>query len=339
MSDTWRRSFAIGGFLLGSVVVACLVVLLAGRNPWLALTALFQGAFGSTYAFLNVWTKTVPLLLTGLAVTIAFRARFWNIGAEGQFMAGAIAAAAIGTIRGLPAVAHVPLVLAGSFAAGALWAGLAAWLKLRRGALEVISTIMLNFVALYLLSWLVHGPMMMASAGQPIGEPIAESAALPRLFGRGYTLHAGLLIALAAVWFGHVFLFRSERGFQIRMVGENPRAAAWAGIDVDRTIYRAALLSGGVAGIAGAVEILGVLGRLFDKVSPGYGFTAIAVALLARLHPLALIPAALFFGALDAGASRLQQGADVSHVLVLVIQAIVILATVASGIALRRRAA
>ena len=222
-----------------------------------------------------------------------------------------------------------------AFGAGAGWCAIAAWLKIRRGALEVISTIMLNFVALFALSWLVHGPLMQESGAQPTGDPVAASATLPRLLA-GHTLHAGILIALLAVAAGHVFLTRTELGFRLGMVGHNPRAASWAGIPVDRTIFLGAAISGGLAGLAGAVEILGVLGRLFDKVSPGYGFTAIAVALLARLNPWALVPSALFFGALAAGSSRLQQDADVSYVLVLVIQAVVILASVATGVIARR---
>jgi simple sugar transport system permease protein len=331
-----RRSLAMAGFLGLAVLLSALLVVLAGRSPGAALAALFDGAFGSTYAFLNVWTKTVPLLVTGLAVTIAFRAGFWNIGAEGQFVAGAIVAGWIGTRAGWPAVLHLPVVLVVAFAAGAGLCLLAAWLKVRRGAMEVISTIMLNFVALYFLSWLVHGPLQEASGAQPIGDPVAASAELPRLFGRGYTLHAGLLVALGLVVLGHFFLSRTETGFRLRMAGQGPRAARWAGIPVERSVLVAAALSGGLAGVAGAIEVLGVLGRLFDKVSPGYGFTAIAVALLARLRPLALIPAALFFGALEAGSSRLQQDADVSHVLVLVIQGIVILATVATGLVFAR---
>jgi simple sugar transport system permease protein len=334
---------SLGGQILllaGALVVSCLVVLAAGRDPVAAVAALFSGAFGSTYGFLNVWTKTCPLLFTGLAVLIAFRAGFWNIGAEGQFILGAIAAGWIGPWAGVPAALHVPLVLVVAFAAGALGCLAAAWLKIRRGALEVISTIMLNFVALYLLSWLVHGPLIQESGAQPIGDPIAATAVLPRTFGRAYTLHAGIFGALLAAVLGAFFLDRTEAGFRIRVVGRNPRAARWAGISPERSLWTAAALSGGVAALGGAVEVLGVLGRLFDKVSPGYGFTAIAVALLARLNPLALIPAALFFGALEAGSSRLQQEADVSYVLVLVIQAVVILASVASGrIAFRGRAA
>lgn len=322
--------------LAAGLLVSALLVLVAGKDPLAAMAALFRGAFGSAYGFLNVWTKACPLLLTGLAVLVAFRAGFWNIGAEGQLILGAIAAGWIGTAPGIPAGIHPGLALAGAFAAGAGWCLIAAWLRVRRGTMEVIATILLNFVALYLLSWLVHGPLMQASGAQPVGDAVADSARLPRLFGRTFTPHAGLLIAFAAAALAHFALARTETGFRLRAVGLNPRAAAWAGIPVERTVVIAAALSGGIAGVAGGVEILGVLGRLYDKVSPGYGFTAIAVALLARLRPVALIPAALFFGALEAGSSTMQQEAGVSRALVLVIQAVVILASVATGL-LRRR--
>lgn len=325
------------GFVVAALLLSGAVVAVAGRDPGLALRALIAGGFGSWWGFLNAWTKTCPLLLTGLAVLVAFRAGFWNIGGEGQFALGAIVAAWIGTQAGWTAVTHVPVILAGAFAAGAFWCLIAAWLRVRRGALEVISTIMLNFVAAHLLSWLVHGPLKQASGAQPIGNEIAASAVLPRLFGSAYPLHAGLPIALVAVGVVALFLGGTESGFRLRMIGGNADAARWAGVPVTRTIYRTAILSGGLAGVAGAVEILGVLGRLFDKVSPGYAFTAIAVALLARLRPVALVPAAFFFGVLEAGSSRMQQEADVSYVLVLVIQAVVILASVASGLALVRR--
>lgn len=320
-----------------ALAASALIVLASGHDPRAALAALFEGAFGSAYGFANVWTKTCPLLLTGLAVTIAFRAGFWNIGAEGQFAVGAMAAGWIGVLRGWPPVVHALAALAAAFAAGALWCLIAAWLRVRRGALEVISTILLNFVAAYVLSWLVHGPLMQESGAQPIGDPVAASARLPRLLGGGTTLHAGILLAVVAVAAAHVLFSRTETGFRIDAVGRNVRAAAWAGVPVERSLFVAAALSGGLAGIGGAVEVLGVLERLYDKVSPGYGFTAIAVALLARLRPAALLPAALFFGALEAGSSRMQQVAGVSHVLVLVIQAIVILASAAGGLLAARR--
>ncbi len=318
-------------FLAGAILLAGLLVLASGGDPFAAWAALAEGAFGSRAAFLNACTKTCPLLLTGLAVTIAFRAGFWNVGAEGQFVMGAIATGAIGTWNGVPQLIHAALVALAAFAAGALWCLAAAWLREARGASEVITTILLNFVASFLLAWLVHGWLMQESRAQPIGDPIVSQLRLPRWGGAGSTLHAGIVLAGAACVAGHFFFRNTEHGFQLRAIGASLRASRWAGIPVRRRVAFAAALSGGTAGLAGATEMLGVLGRLFDDVSPGYGFTAIAVALLARLEPIALLPAAFVFGALEAGASRLQQDAGVSYVLVLVVQAVVILGSAASG--------
>lgn len=317
--------------LLVSFLLAGLLVFVCGKDPLLAGRALVEGSLGSPRALLNVGAKATPLLLTGLAVLVAFRAGFWNLGAEGQFIVGATAAGALGTVAGIPSPIHFVLVFTVGFVAGGLWALLAAWFRLARGASEVISTLLLNFVAAGILAWLVHGWLMQSSGAQPIGDPVVSSLRLPRWGGQGSTLHAGLAIAMVAVLAGQWFFDRTTWGLQTRAVGANPNAAAWAGIAVDRRLVFAAALSGGIAGIAGVVELLGVLGRLFDEVSPGYGFTAIAVALLARLQPWALFPAALFFGILDAGASRLQQDAGISGVLVLLVQSVVILGSAASG--------
>ena len=324
-------------WVIVAILVACAVIASAGRDPVVALRALAVGAFGSPYGLASVGTKACPLILVGLAIMVAFRAGFWNIGAEGQIVMGAIAAGAIGAHVSAPAGVHVVLVLLAAAVAGALWCGIAAWLRWRRGALEVISTILLNFVALFVLSWLVHGPLMQASGAQPIGDPLAATARIPRLLGATLPLHAGVLFAVAMIAAVHWFLFRTETGFRLRVVGRNPDAATWAGIHVPRTVWIAAATSGAIAGMAGAIEVMGVLGRLFDKVTPGYGFTGIAVAMLARLRPAAVLPSALLFAALETGSSRMQQEADVSHALVLVIQGVVILASIATGRGTPRR--
>jgi simple sugar transport system permease protein len=315
----------------GALLLSCAVIGAVGRDPLAALGAMLAGAFGTGYGIASVAAKACPLILIGLAIVVAFRSGFWNIGAEGQLIVGAMAAGALGVVPHLPPVLHHGALLVAAAIGGAIWCALAAWLRVRRGALEVISTILLNFVALYLLSWLVHGPLMQASGAQPIGDPIAATARLPRLFGPAYSVHAGIVFALAALVFVSWFSTRTETGFRLRMVGSSPTAAAWAGMRTDRAIFAAAALSGALAGLAGAIEVMGPLGRLYDKITPGYGFTGIAVAMLARLRPWAVLPSAIFFAALETGASRMQQEADVSHVLVLVIQAVVILASIATG--------
>ena len=290
------------------------------------MTALAQGAFGSSYAIADTLTKTIPLLLTGLGVAIAFRTRLWNIGGEGQFLVGALAASALGAyaLDGLPALLLIPLLLLAGAAAGAFWAGLAGWMRVRRNVPEVISTIMLNFVAAQLLSYLVHGPMQERSHAQPATTALPLNATLPTLWA-GTTLHAGLPLALGLTVTVAVLLSRTRTGFTWRVVGVNPEAARVAGLDVDRSRMAAMLWSGGLCGLAGAVELSGVLGTLYENYAPGYGFTAVAVALLGRLNPYGIIASALFFGALTAGSGSMERTAGISANLSYVLQAITLL--------------
>jgi simple sugar transport system permease protein len=309
--------------------LAGVVIALAGANPLLALAALAEGAFGSADAWSEVGVRACPLLLAGLAVAIAFRAGIWNIGAEGQLLLGAVAAAWLGTrVGALPVWLAVPLVLTAAALGGAAWAALAGLLKTARGVDEVISTIMLNFIALGLVGYLVHGPLMEAAGAYPQSDPVAAAARLPRLLA-GYRLHAGLAVALACAALTYVLLFRTLFGFAMRAAGLNAVAARLAGLPVTGAVLGALTLSGALAGLGGGIELSAVTFRLYEQFSPGYGFTAIAVALLGRLHPAGVILAALFFGALDAGASAMQRSAGVSSVLVSVIEAIVIFSLIA----------
>jgi simple sugar transport system permease protein len=273
--------------------------------------------------------------LTGLAVTLAFRSGVWNIGAEGQLLVGALAATACaGAAGGAPFPIALVAALGAAAAAGAAWATVAALLRVTRNVSEVIATIMLNFVALRLVGWAVHGPLMEAAGRYPQTDAVPTAALLPLVAGR---LHAGIVLALAlalAVW---LVLFRTALGFRWRVVGENPRAAEVAGLRPARAVVGAMAASGALAGLAGAIEVLGVTGRLFEQFSGGQGYTAIAVALLARLHPAGVVLAALFFGALAAGAGSMQRVAGVSAVLVAVVQGTTILAILALDAPPRRR--
>ena len=313
-----------GGLLLG-----------LGADPLAALAALARGAFGSAYALESTLTRAVPLCLVGLAVALAFRAGVWNIGGEGQICVGALVAAALGTraLVGGPAAAQVSLVLLGGAGAGALWAGIAAWLRVSRGVSEVLSTILLNFIALLGVAYAVHGPLQEAAGTYPQSDALGAAARLPRLAGLE-RLHAAAPLALLLPGLAWLLLFRSAAGLRLRAVGLAPEAARYAGVSPPREVVRVLLISGGIAGLAGAVEIAGVTARLFEGLSGGLGFTAIAVALLARLHPLAVIPAALFFASLATGSGALQRAAHVPKVLVQVIEALVIFLSV--GFALRR---
>jgi simple sugar transport system permease protein len=296
-----------------------------------ALRALLAGAFGSWYAFgSGTLVRATPLILTGLAVAIAFRAGVFNIGAEGQFIVGAAAATAAAlAMHSLPAFILVPSMLVLGFGAGALWAWIAAVLRARFHVLEVISTIMLNFVALHLVSYLVRGPLQEPTHIYPQTVTFVDAARLPR-FGSTTRLHLGFLVAVLACVAAWFVVRYTAAGFRLRAVGANPDAARSAGmIDAARTTMRAFLISGALAGLAGAIEVSGVTYALYENISPGYGFTAIAVALLAQLNPLAVVGTGILFGALEAGATAMQRDAGVPSVVVSIVEALIILVLLA----------
>ncbi len=304
-------------------------LLVVGIDPREALAALARGAFGDALALETTLLRMSPLVLVGLAVAVAFRTGVWNIGGEGQLLAGALAATASATllVPALPGVLLLPAAIGAGVLAGALLAGVAAALRVRRGVSEVLSTILLNFIAALLVAWAVHGPLQEASGAYPQSEPLLDAARLGMLPGLG-RVHAGLLASAllpVAIW---VLLFRTAAGVRLRAVGLAPEVARHAGMSPPREIVRVLLLSGAIAGLAGAIEVCGVTGRLFENLSAGYGFTAIAVALLARLHPLAVIPAGAFFAALAAGSGAMQRQAGVPSVTVQVIEAFAILFSV-----------
>jgi general nucleoside transport system permease protein len=278
---------------------------------------------------ISALVRATPLLITGLAVALAFRAGLWNIGAEGQFLAGAVAAAWIGTAwpTGSPVVALIVVPLVAG-ACGALWAAIPALLKVRFGVIEVITTIMLNFVAEHVVSALVHGPLQETARTYPQSDPIAAGMRLaPLVAGTRLTwgLPAGVVLAVA-LW---LWLSRTTAGFALRAVGESPAAARVSGgINVNRVMLLTFLASGALAGLAGAIEVSGVTFALYERLSPGYGYTAVAVALLARLHPLWIVPSALFFGALESAAASLQRSAGVPSVVVYAVEGAIIIAVV-----------
>ncbi len=315
------------GALLAGLAVLALGLELAGYDAGPALGALWSGAFGSWYALTSATlVRATPLIIIGLGLALSFRAGAFNIGAEGQFYAGAIAATWLGLHAGsLPWPLAVAMVLSGAFLAGALWVAVPVLLRLRYGVLEVISTLLLNFVAEAVTSLVVQGPLQESQRIYPQSDAIAESARLPLLAGT--RLHAGILLALAgAVVLRHLFA-HTLWGFQLRAVGLGARAAEISGrIDSRRMAAAALALSGAIAGLAGGVEVTGVSYALFQNLSPGYGFTAIAVALLGRLHPLGVVLAGLLFGALEAGSGAMQREAGVPAVAVYVVEAVVILA-------------
>jgi general nucleoside transport system permease protein len=334
------RSWTVAVAAIGSGLAVLAAGLgLAGYDPGPALGAMWSGAFGSWYAFSSVTlVRATPLILIGLGIALAFRAGTFNIGAEGQFYAGAIAATWVGLhVGGLPGALAVPAACCAALLAGALWVAVPVALRLRYGVLEVISTLLLNFVAEALVSFVVQGPLQERQGIYPQSDPIAASARLPVL--PGTRLHVGLLLTLG--WAGALwYLFaRTRWGFKLRAVGAGARAAEISGrIDGRRVTAQALLASGAIAGLAGGVEITGVSYALYQNLSPGYGFTAIAVALLARLHPAGVVGAGLLFGALEAGAGAMQRDAGVPAVAVSVVEAVVLIVVVITAAGARRAA-
>lgn len=297
-----------------------------------ALAAFWDGAFGSAFALWSAtFVRATPLLLVGLAVALAFRAGILNIGAEGQLLAGAAAATALAlALPGLPRPAVIGGMVVVGAAAGAAWAGIAALLRRRFGVLEVISTIMLNFVALHLVSWLVRGPLQEPTGIYPQSATLAATGRWPLLLS-GQRVHLGFVLGVVLAGLVWWLLSRTAAGFRVRAVGAGERAAvSTGGVDAGRTMAGAFLASGALAGIAGASEVGGVTWALYEGISPGYGYTAIAVALLARLDARWVVVSALFFGALEAGAAAMQRDAGIPSVVVQVAVGLVILAVLAA---------
>jgi ABC-type uncharacterized transport system permease subunit len=317
----------VAGITAISLIVLWLALRAAGLEATQAIIALWSGSFGNTYALTSsTLVRATPLILTGLAVALAFRAGVWNIGAEGQLLAGAAAAATVGLYgSSLLGVLTLPAALLLGATAGAAWAWIAAVLRRRFEVLEVISTIMLNFVALYAVGYLVRGPLQEPTHVYPQSAPLPTSVHLPRLVP-GTRLHWGFVVALIAAPAMWWWLRSTAAGFRVRAVGQNPDGARIAGqIDVARTTTGVFLLSGALAGVAGAIELTGVTFALYENLSPGYGYTAIAVALLAGLDPLAVVATGILFGALEAGALAMQREAAVPAAVVSVVEAFLVL--------------
>lgn len=320
-----------------ALLIGGLIIISTGSSPLVAYKALWDGSFGSLGAIAATLVKSTPFIIAGLAVALGFKAGLFNIGAEGQLYVGGIAAVWVGytaAFTGLPLIIHLPLaVLAGAFG-GLIWGAIPGILKARTGAHEVINTIMMNFIAIRLTDWLIKSkdPLILLDpvASTPRTPYIAQSAELPRFFGT--PLHAGLLIAIALVFVVQWLLYRTTLGFELRTVGANPDAARYSGMSVGRNIILAMALSGGLAGIAGSVEVLGGQRYLSPDFFAGIGFDSIAVALLARSSPYGIIPAGILWGALLNGAGLMQIRADLSIDLIKIVQALIIMFVAAEQI-------
>lgn len=325
----WGPAAGAGAVVL--VVVVSLWWLSPTHDAGTVAAAFWHGSLGTSSAlFSGTLVRAIPLALLGTGLCIAFRAGVFNIGGEGQLMLGAVGATIVGLVPSLGPL-QVVLALVAAAAGGALWAGLAAVLKRRFGVLEVISTIMLNFVAANLVAYLVRGPLQEPTGVYPQTDLIGDSARLARLLP-GSRLHLGVLIAAAACAVAWWFLRETAAGFRVRAVGASPSAAAIVGrVDVARVTSGALIVSGALAGVAGGVEVTGVTYALYENISPGYGFSAIAVAILAGLRPHLVPLTALLFATLETGALGMQRDAGVPSVVALALEAVVILAALFLG--------
>jgi simple sugar transport system permease protein len=335
-----KRNAGVAALALAAGLAVLVVGLEAGGfDAVLALGALWRGAFGSWYALSSTTlVRATPLILIGLGFALGLRAGALNIGAEGQFYAGAIGATWVGVMAaGWSAPLAIGASWAAAMAAGALWIVVPVVLRLRFGVLEVISTLLLNFVAEALVSLMVQGPLQEHTHVYPQSEPIAAAARLPVL--PGTRLHLGFMVALLLAGILWYVFGRTIWGFRLRAAGLGPRAAMVSGrVDVPRLTAAALLWSGAIAGLAGGVEVGGVSYALYQNLSPGYGFTAIAVALLARLRPFWIVASGVLFGALEAGAGGMQREAGVPAVAVYVVEAVIIIVVLLADAATRRRA-
>ena len=322
---------ALAGLLLGAVLIQ-----LAGANPLSAYRVMAEGAFGGPRQLTETVLKATPLLLMGLGLTVAFRSRAWNIGGEGQYFIGALAGFLVGhTLQSRwPAGALIPAMLLAGAAGGALWAGLAALLKVRRGINEIITTLMLNYIAQFLVYYLAREPLKDPQSYLPQSSRLVGPARMPLMFGT--RLHIGIVIALLFLPVVYILLWKTPLGFRLRAIGASQSVARYAGMSVPFGIAFALLFSGALAGMSGIIEVSALHQRLKDGISGNYGFTGILVALLGRLHPAGVLVAAVLFAALTIGAQSMHGVYGLPIALAQVIHALVVLFVLAADALARR---
>ncbi|MBU6278016.1 MAG: ABC transporter permease [Actinomycetales bacterium] len=330
----WRSSVLIPVLaVITALVLGGVIIMATGASfseTMNAYLALLRGSVGSVKAISETLTAATPLILAGLSVALAFRAGLFNIGGEGQMLIGGMFAVFIGfSITGLPFYIHLPLALAAGIVGGAIWGFIPGILKAKTGAHEVITTIMLNFIALRLVDFFLKTDIFQREGrNDPVSKTVEDSAALPQLLGwldPSLRVHLGLIVALIAAAFINWLLFRTTTGFEFRAVGANPSAARYAGMSITKTYVLVMVISGALAGLAGTGQVLGVLDRATPGFSARIGFDGIAVALLGRSNPWGVVLAALLFGGLRAGGQEMQASANVGIDLISVIQALIII--------------
>lgn len=316
-----------------ALAASAVMIVIQGANPLEAYGAMLKGSFGSVAALANTCVRAAPLLLGGLGVALGYKAGMLNVGVEGQIYVGGSAAAAIGIMPlPIPPWLHLTLAVTAGFLGGVIWGLIPAYLKAYRGISEIVITLMLNYVAIQLCSLLVHEPSPLAEKGAffPQSPPILASAQLPIMI-KGTSLHIGIIIGVVAAIILAYVLFYTPFGMRTRMIGQNPEASRYAGVNVKKQTVIVLLLSCGLGGLAGTGEVLGLKLRLFDYFSGGLGYDAIAVALLANSNPIGVIFSAFFFGALRAGAGKMETLVGIKAPIVQVIQALAVLFVIMIG--------
>ncbi|MCC6146111.1 MAG: ABC transporter permease [Anaerolineaceae bacterium] len=311
--------------LVGSIPIA-----IAGVNPLDAYRELFIGAVGSKFGISETIVKSAPLILAGLGFAFAARCGLFNIGGEGQIYIGALGTVLVGlTVHGLTPWIAMPLAILAGGLFGSLWAAIPGALKARFGISEVITTIMFNYIGINVVAYLIRGPLVEPPGHFPETAELAKATWYPMLFGS--RVHFGFIVALLFAALMYVVLWHTPLGYQVRAVGMNPSAAEYAGIKVKRSMIAAMMISGALAGLAGTNEMLGIQHRLIEAFSPGYGFDAIAVALLGQNHPLGIVLSGLLFSGLRAGAGAMQRAVGIPDAIVRTLQGLVVLFVIASA--------
>lgn len=313
--------------IAAALAIAGVLIAIAGAPVLEAYWGILKGAFGSRLSVTETLTRATPLILTGLAAAVAFRARLWNIGAEGQFYLGAIMVAAVSSqlLGHLPPLVQIPLLLVVGATAGMVLLLIPLWLRLRFGVDEVVTTLLLNFVAVLFVSMLIDTVLKDPMAfGWPQSQPVSDSGMLPKLLERS-RLHLGLVIAIVLAFVIHFIQSRTVFGMQSRAAGLNPQAAIFAGVSLGRTLIYVACLSGGLAGLAGSIEVMGVQGYVTTDLSPGYGYSGIVVAMLANLNPLGVVLAGLFTATMFVGADGMSRSMGIPSYIADVIVALSLL--------------
>jgi simple sugar transport system permease protein len=325
----WVKTVIPVAAVIVTFLVTSILIILAKANPFAAYYHLLIAPLSSKFSLLEVLVKSTPLILTGIAVAVAFNSGYYNIGAEGQLYAGAIAAAWVGAnLTSLPAIAAIPLMLVLGFLAGILWALIPAILKIKLKVDEVVTTLLMNSVMVYVVSWLLNGVWRNPETGAQQSPEFFEAARYIRLVPKS-RLHLGFIIALVVVVIIYVLIKKTPLGLKMRAVGASKVGAQFAGINVNRTMLISALISGGIAGIAGVGEIAGIHYHLINELSNGYGYTGIIAATLGGLNPIGVLVAALFIGLIGTGAFNVSMALHVPVYLGDVVQSTLLLVTLA----------